>query len=62
MYQNQGRGLCVGGDTLIFSSFHGKITIFPPTHNLRTWTIFTVSVFELCFEKQNGKIQSTLVI
>ena len=26
--KNQGRGLCVGGDTLVFVKFFGKMTIF----------------------------------
>ena len=41
--KNQGLVLCVDGDMVIlfFGSFHGKMTIFPPTHNLRTLNIKT---------------------
>ena len=36
--KNQVCRLCVGGDMaiLVFGSFHGKMTISPPTHNPRT--------------------------
>ena len=36
--KNQVRGLCVGEDIVIlfFASFHGKMTIPPPTHNPHT--------------------------
>ena len=42
--KNQVRGWCVGGDMviLLFGLFHGKMTIYPPAHNPRTWYFPTV--------------------
>ena len=49
--KNQMRGLFVGGDMdiLFFGSFHGKMTISPPTHNpphlIFDTVIYIVSIF-----------------